>query len=370
MTTVNGKLIGVANPQRVEMSATLVDVTGKTAVGYVASVPGELVKPQPIIPATDGTWSVELTANASITSDVGDTLWCITEGRALDGTPVRMYIAVPSTGGPYWVGSIRAALADTQTGTGAVTSLVQSVNGQQGVVVLDAADVGADTAGSATAAQATATAAAATDATSKVAAHTVASDPHGDRAWADDKFATSLDLTSLSGTVNTLSTSVTTLDGFVQDCLNRVSAIEQGTAFLAGVNSTGPVRVIGNNLTVERQDGTGAYRFRVTGSGKDLEVSGGDVIVSHWTNADFTGTQTALMRWEAAGPHLIGRTQFGTTPYDTVFDLDAAGGKLGLFGAAAVARQVVGGSRSDGTALANLLAALEAYGLIDDQTTA
>ena len=81
MTTVTGKLIGADNPQKVEMKATLVDVTGKPAVGYVATVPGEVVRPVPITPDTDGDWTVSLTANSLIQSDAGDTLWAIQEGR-------------------------------------------------------------------------------------------------------------------------------------------------------------------------------------------------------------------------------------------------------------------------------------------------
>jgi hypothetical protein len=106
------------------MSATLVDMTGKTAVGYVAGVPGEVVRPQPItLDSETGAWTVELTPNAGITSDVGDTLWAITEGRALDGTPVRTYIVVPETGGPYWVGDLRADLSDIQTGQSTIVYL-------------------------------------------------------------------------------------------------------------------------------------------------------------------------------------------------------------------------------------------------------
>lgn len=127
MTTVNGKLIGAPNPQRVEMTATLVDVTGKPAVGYVASVPGEVVQSQRITPNSDGVWTVDLTPNSEIVSDAGDTLWAITEGRALDGTPMRTFIAVPATG-EHWVGSIRADLSDTQTGDGTVVYLA----GQKG----------------------------------------------------------------------------------------------------------------------------------------------------------------------------------------------------------------------------------------------
>lgn len=90
--------------------------------------------------------------------------------------------------------------------------------------VLAATDIGAESEGASTIA---------------VAGHTAAVDPHGDRGWADSKFATQLDLAALDGEVNDLATSVSNLDGFVNDCLARVSAIEQGTAWLAGVNVAG-----------------------------------------------------------------------------------------------------------------------------------
>src|SRR5688500_11707072 len=119
MTTVTGKLIGFAVPQRAEMRATLVDVTGAPAVGYVASVPGEVVRPVPITPQSNGDWTVTLTPSADIESDAGDTLWAIQEGRAKDGTPIISYVAVPATG-TGWVGDIRAGLGDNQTGDSTV----------------------------------------------------------------------------------------------------------------------------------------------------------------------------------------------------------------------------------------------------------
>ena len=233
MTTVTGKLIGFAAPQRAEMRATLVDVTGEPAVGYVASVPGELVRPVAIDPDADGDWTIDLTANSLIVSQSGDTLWAIQEGRKRDGTPIVSYIAVPETG-TWWVGDILADLSSTQTGDSTVVYLasapgadgasayevavangfvgseaewlaslvgppgdsgsgggaVDSVNDLTGVVVLDAADVGADPAGAATAAQAAAVTAAATDATAKVTAHVSATDPHGDRAAASAALST------------------------------------------------------------------------------------------------------------------------------------------------------------------------------------
>jgi hypothetical protein len=248
MTTVTGKLIGAANPQRVEMRATLVDVTGKAAVGYVPSLSGELVRPVPTTANTNGVWTVDLTPNALITSQAGDTLWAIQEGRTPAGAPIVSYIVVPETGGPYWVGEILAELSSTQTGDSTVLYLagpsgtdgasayqvavangfvgteaewlaslvgpqgdpgtgggaVASVNSLTGVVVLDAAAVGADPAGAASAAQSAAVSSAASDAAAKVAAHTAASDPHGDRAAAATALSThASDTTAVHGITDT-----------------------------------------------------------------------------------------------------------------------------------------------------------------------
>ncbi|GFH34308.1 hypothetical protein [Streptomyces pacificus] len=68
-------------------------------------------------------------------------------------------------------------------------------------------------------------------ATAKVTTHAAATDPHGDRAYADATFATITVVTTLSGDVSNL-------DSFVQDCLTRVANIEQGVAFLAAVNTS------------------------------------------------------------------------------------------------------------------------------------
>lgn len=99
---------------------------------------------------------------------------------------------------------------------------------------------------------------------------------------------------------------------------------------LAGGVLTGDLTLDGANLTAQREDGTGAFRFRVTGGGLDLEIAGLNVFVSAWQNADFTGTQSNVMRWEPSGPHLIGRTQFGTGPFDTVHDIDSGTGVAAL----------------------------------------
>lgn len=120
MTVVTGTLIGGSAPARTEVTATLVDVTGKTALGYVADRQGEVVRPVAITPGTDGAWTVDLVPNSLVASLVGDTLWAVQEGRALDGTPNLTHIVVPPSAGPYWVGDIRVELADEQSGQGAV----------------------------------------------------------------------------------------------------------------------------------------------------------------------------------------------------------------------------------------------------------
>lgn len=117
-----------------------------------------------------------------------------------DGNTILSGHGIPAStvgrDGDYWMDLDAWVLYGPKTsgawpGTGLpITDVIQSVNGQTGAVVLDAADVGADPAGAASAAQSAAISAAATDAASKVAAHTAANDPHGDRAWAAARFLT------------------------------------------------------------------------------------------------------------------------------------------------------------------------------------
>jgi hypothetical protein len=229
------------------------------------------------------------------------------------------------------------------------TNLVQSVNGKQGIVVLVAGDVGADLAGAAAEA---------------VAAHVAAADPHGDRAWADGQFATIT-------VVTTLTADVAQLDGFVQDCLTRVSSIEQGTAFLAALNVAGNAQIANGNLTVT--DFTKGYRFRVDGSALDLEATGKDLIVSVWSGTGFNGTQHSYDRYaaDALAVQHAGKREWVDALYGTVrHTLDGSANTAGFFGATPVGRPTVTGSWSDGTAGQSLAAALDALGLIDDQGTA
>lgn len=210
-----------------------------------------------------------------------------------------------------------------------------------------------------------------TGATAKVTAHTAAADAHGDRAWANTQFATITVVNTLTGTVTTLQGDVTTLDGFVSDCLARVAAIEQGTAFLAGLNIDGDAQIANGNLTITNF--VKGYRFRTDGGGLDWEGTGSDLILSVWSGTGFNGTQHSYLRLSADAQNIqvAGKVEFVDGLYGaTRHVLDGAGNTAGFYGAAPVTRQAVTGSRADGTALTNLLAALDLLGLIDDQTTA
>jgi peptidoglycan/xylan/chitin deacetylase (PgdA/CDA1 family) len=360
MTTVTGKLLGDGNAQRVEMVATLVDVTGKTAIGYVPTLAGELVRPVPIQPENDGNWTADLTPNALIDSVSGDTLWAVQEGRAKDGTPIITYIVVPETGGPHWVGGLRADLSDTQTGQGTVVYLAgpagptgpEGPAGAQGETgpagptgpqpELGAAGAGDDVALRSTdptttnartpTAHAASHASGGSDpltpaalgaepagtAAAAVTTHSGLDDPHGYKTWADAKFATTTALGVTNTNLTTLSGSVTQLDTFVQDCLTRVAAIEQGTAWLSGVNSAGPVLVSGADLTV--RDNAKGYRFRRGGSALDLEATGADLIVSTWSGTGFDGTQRPYLRLsaDAQNTQIAGRVEYVDALYGAV----------------------------------------------------
>lgn len=106
-------------------------------------------------------------------------------------------------GGGVTIGQVNAAIAVHSADTTAVhgiadTSALESTTGAQSKA--DAAQAAAvalaatDATTKANNAQAAATNAAALDATAKVVAHTAASDPHGDRAYADGVLATKADL--------------------------------------------------------------------------------------------------------------------------------------------------------------------------------
>ena len=131
-----------------------------------------------------------------------------------------------------------------------------------------------------------------------VAAHVAAADPHGDRAYADATFATIVVVDALTGTVTALQADVSAIDGFVNDLLNRVTNIENGTAFLAGANFTAPVLV--HNTRIEIRDGGGNPLHRLDGNTNELGFYGAtpvpqqDVTGAHGGNAALVSLLTAL----------------------------------------------------------------------------
>ena len=344
---------------------TLADGSGRPLPVRIRPVPtrvvsaahGVVVDNEPVVvrPNDAGEWSVELVAvdaegftptGWTYRVETGDDALYVSLPAALGTVDLADLTPAGYDGGEYVLVQGPPGPPGEQGPPGdAATNLVQSVNGKQGTVVLVAADVGAEAAGA-------------------VAAHVAAADPHGDRAWADGQFATVTVVTTLTG-------DVAQIDAFVQDCLTRVAAIEQGTAFLAALNVAGNAQIANGNLTVT--DFTKGYRFRVDGSALDLEATGKDLIVSVWSGDGFNGTQHSYDRYaaDALAVQHAGKREWVDALYGTVrHTLDGTANTAGFFGAAPVGRPTVTGSWSDGTAGQSLAAALADLGLVDDQTSA
>ncbi|MCX5522602.1 collagen-like protein [Streptomyces bobili] len=146
------------------------------------------------------------------------------------------------------------------------------------------------------------------------------------------------------------------------------------------VDDAGNVVITGNltdagNLIVRDSHAapSKAYRFRSGGGALDTESGGADWYWSTFPNADFSGAQNTLMRWEAGAAiiHMMAEMQFKAGPFGArVHTLNGAAGTAGFYGADPVGRPTVTGSRAGNAALASLLTALATLGLITDNTTA
>lgn len=372
MTTVTGKLIGPDNPERVEITATLVDATGATVLGYVASQTGEVVRPQRIhADADDGTWTVDLLPNAGIVSDAGDTLWCITEGRALDGTPNRTYIVVPASGGPYWMGDIRADLSDTQTGQSTIVYLPgpqgpegpagpagaagpvgpQGEIGPQGPKG-DTGDTGPQGPQGLTGLQGDPgeTGPEGPQGPAGPQGETGPQGPTGPQpplgaAGAGPTIALRSDDPSTTN-ARTPTAHAATHGEAGSDPISVAIAQVPGLADALAARLLLSGGTITGNLTVARGDALGGYRLRTTGGELDFEIAGKDVYISHWDDPDFEGEQKNLMRLGHGNPHMIGRTTFGTGTHDAVHALDAATGVASVGAKNGSANLLLGGRRA------------------------
>lgn len=303
------------------------------------------------------------------------------------------------------------SLAPVAATTGTVSSpAVLSVNGETGVVILDAADVGAApttrqisagtglTGGGTLAADRTlAVAFGTTGATVCVGNDSRLSDARTPTAHAASHGSGGSDqITIAQSQVTGLTVALSgKVAGPVSATDNAIVRYDGTTGVLVqnsgvtvaddGSMTVGAALTVGGYTTLQGGQfnsdfaafgsmtliGTGKrVRFRPTGGDIDVEGGGKDVYLSVWSNEDFTGAQHTYLRLEynAGIAHAVGTWLFADSPFGGGHTL--TGTTLGLYGASPVVRQTVTGSRASGAALADLLTKLAAVGIIADGSTA
>ncbi|MFE5895845.1 hypothetical protein ACFQ67_00190 [Streptomyces sp. NPDC056488] len=243
-------------------------------------------------------------------------------------------------------------------GGGNATSLVSSVNGEQGVVVLSAADVGADPAGAAAAAQTVA----ATDATNKVSTH--ASD--------------TTDVHGIPDTAQLVMTGDARLSNSRTPTAHAASHAAAGSdpVTLTMAQITGLANALAALLPLAGGDLTGELTINILSGGASAPAIGGGI-----NNETFD-------RWRIRADGTIEWGPGGIVARDTtlrrsgVNELTASGSLIvtsalrhlgttaGFYGATATTKPSVTGSRGGNAALGSLVSALATLGLITDNTTA
>lgn len=322
------------------------------SVSLPASVPVVALPDLVEVSASDGTVVLQPpgggTPSATVVAETGygqsataGVATAYSRGDHSHGTP-----ALPPTGttaGTYAAGN-DSRLSDARTPTAHAAS-----HGSGGSDPVTPAAIGADPTGTASAA---------------VSSHAGASDPHGDRAYANSTFATQ--------------STVSTIDGYLNDALTRLQAIEQGTAYLAGGHFTGPVDMtssltVGGYTTLQGGQFNGdfaafgdmtlygtnkGFRFRRGGSATDFEGAGTDLLVSVWSGGDFSGTQHSYLRLSAdaqnaqlAGPLEVVSALYGGAVHklDPTTGVAALGAKNTLANIRAAGRLSTAGAPTSGT---------------------
>lgn len=136
--------------------------------------------------------------------------------------------------------------------------------------------------------------------------------------------------------------------------------------------AAGVLGFVGTDLQVG-QDAAKAFRFRQSGSALDFDGAAADLFLSIYELANFAGTQRTYLRLENATQlaHAIGRWIFTAGAFGAaVHTIDGSANVLGFHGATPIGQQTVSGERTTGGALASVLTALDALGLVNDTSTA
>lgn len=259
--------------------------------------------------------------------------WTYRVDEEFTNAPGRAYnISLPASAASVAL----TALSPVESTTGTVSSpAVLSVNGETGVVTLDAADVGAVptsrqvvagtglSGGGTLAADRTLTVAYGTTGTTVCVGN--------DARLTDARTPTAHAATHASAGSDPIT--------IAQSQVTGLTAALDAKAALAGATFTGAVTVDGADLAVL---GTGkGYRFRRGGGALDLEATGSDLLISNWSGGDFTGTQRSYARLSAdalntqwAGKFESVNALYGGAVHtlDPTTGIASLGGKNGLTG--------------------------------------
>lgn len=338
------RLIGPDNGQRlvyVLSGSLLRSAAGYTAVFYsdvAGTVLADIAAYQPLNPTVPGSVIAGSTLQVDSTSRL-PLFWFPLNGQD------TLYVRVGGTSSPLV--SINADY-DSRIDGLVVGSGVTSVNGDTGpIVVLDAADVGADPAGAATTAVAaheadttnvhgianTAVLATSTDVSNAVAA-----------ALADTTAVHGISDTSLlvfgpaSSTDNAIARFDLATGKLIQNSLATVS--DAGLINAVGLTSTNDVTILGTGK---------GYRMRASGGNLDFDATGASMFLSVFTGTTFDGTQRTYLRFESGVEltHIAGRVESCTSVFGgSVHALDPVTGVAELGAKNSLANVRISGRRA------------------------